>query len=479
MAVSIIGAGPAGLATAYQLTKTSTDVEVFEASSSPGGLAKTIELWGQKVDIGSHRFFSNDRRVNGLWLEVVGRDYRMIDRLSRILYRNHFFHYPLRPFDSLFKLGPVRAASCVASYFKEKIRPTIDDGTFQSWVTRRFGRQLFEIFFKSYSEKLWGIRCDELDSDFAAQRIKKLSLYEAIKNAILPKRGVKHKTLADRFAYPIGGTGMVYERMAAAVQQRGGSVHYKSPVRRVLVENSRATGIELTDGTRKHFDHVVSTMPITLLIERMDGVPNDIREMASLLSFRNTVLVYIHVDAKDLFPDNWIYVHSPDLRMGRISNFRNWVPELYGDKQTTILAVEYWCYDSDPLWGQDEDTTIAMVSDELRRTKLIGTARVLNGKVYPIKRCYPVYDRNYKERLRPVEEFLSGISDLSVIGRYGAFKYNNQDHSILMGILAAENIQCGEQKNNLWGINTDYDNYQESSVITETGLQDSYCAIGK
>ncbi len=264
---------------------------------------------------------------------------------------------------------------------------------------------------------------------------------------------------------------MVYERMAAAICHRGGCVHYKAPVKRVLVENSRAVGVELADGQERRYDHVVSTMPITLLIESMDGVPEDVRQNAKSLKFRNTILVYVHVDGKDLFPDNWLYVHSPELRTGRITNFRNWVPELYGDKETTILAMEYWCYDNDPLWTQSEAETIGMASDELRRTGLICSAKILGGKVYPIKRCYPVYERNYKSRLKPVEAFLSGINNLSAIGRYGAFKYNNQDHSLLMGLLAAENVLSGQRKHDLWEINTDYENYQEPSEITETGLQ--------
>jgi protoporphyrinogen oxidase len=322
-----------------------------------------------------------------------------------------------------------------------------------------FGRRLFEIFFKSYSEKLWGISCRELDSDFAAQRIKKFSLSEAIRSAFQPQGRKDHKTLVERFAYPIGGTGTVYERMAGAAMNRGGKVHYNTHVKRVLITASRAVGVELDDGHAHRFDHVVSTMPLTLLVEHMDDVPEEVRGHARSLRFRNTILVYLHVDAKDLFPDNWLYIHSPELQTGRITNFRNWVPELYGDEENTILAMEYWCYDDDAIWNQNEAVTIAMASEELRRTGLIGAARILDGKVYPIKRCYPVYDRNYKERLKPIEEYLSTIQNLSVIGRYGAFKYNNQDHSILMGLLAAENILSQQTKHNLWDINTDYDDY--------------------
>jgi protoporphyrinogen oxidase len=477
MAAAIIGAGPAGITAAYRLTKGNVPVHVFEASCSPGGLAKTIELWGQRVDIGPHRFFSNDRRVNQLWLEVVGRDYRMVERLTRILYRNRLFNYPLKPADVLTKLGPIQTTHCLASYVKQKLRPTQDDETFESWVTQRFGRKLFEMFFKSYSEKLWGISCRDLDADFAAQRINKFSLWEAIRSAFQPQGRKDHKTLVERFAYPTDGTGIVYQRMATAIAERGGQVHCNSIVRRVLVENFRAIGIELATGESKHFDHVVSTMPLTLLVESLDGVPEDIRSLSKSLRFRNTVLVYLHIDATNLFPDNWLYIHSPELKTGRITNFRNWAPELYGDKKTTILAMEYWCYDEDEIWNQDQAATISLASDELRRTGLIGDAKILDGKVYPIKRCYPVYDRGYKERLKSIQDYLSGIEGLSVIGRYGAFKYNNQDHSILMGILAAENILCGYKKNDLWKVNTDYETYQESSRVTETGLE-LECAAG-
>jgi protoporphyrinogen oxidase len=471
MQVGIIGAGPAGLTAAYELAKCTVAVEVFEASSSPGGLAKTIELWGQRVDTGPHRFFSRDRRVNQLWLEVVGRDYRMVERLTRILYDNRLFNYPLKPFEVVSKLGPVQTLYCIGSYLKEKVLPTQDYGTFENWVVRRFGRRLFEIFFKSYSEKLWGISCRDLDSDFAAQRIKKFSLSEAIRSAFQPQGRKDHKTLVERFAYPLDGTGMVYDRMSAEVINRGGQVRYRTPVKRVLVANSRTAGVELENGEAHRFDHVVSTMPLTLLVERMDGVPEHVREHARSLRFRNTILVYLHVDAEKLFPDNWLYIHSPELRTGRITNFRNWVPELYGDKKTTILAMEYWCYDEDPIWNQYEAVTISLAREELRRTGLIGSAKILDGKVHLIRRCYPVYDRNYKTRLKKIEAYLSTIQNLSVIGRYGAFKYNNQDHSILMGLLAADNICSQQAKHDLWEINTDYDEYQESSLITETGLE--------
>ena len=470
MKVAVIGAGPAGITAAYELAKAGVEVEVYEATSKVGGLAKTIDLWNQKVDLGPHRFFSSDNRVNELWLEVAGKEYEMVDRLTRIYYKKKFFFYPLKPFDALINLGLGQATLCLLSYLQERMSPTKQDGTFESWVVSRFGRRLFEIFFKTYSEKLWGISCTELDADFAAQRIKKLSLFEAIKNAVFGGKDNKHKTLVDQFAYPKGGTGMVYENMERYINAHGGKVHCSTPVNRVLTESGTVTALELADGTVKKYDHIISSMPISLLVTRLPEVPANVKQSAESLKFRNTILVYLNVHAIDLFPDNWLYVHSSDLQMGRLTNFRNWVPELYGKEKTSIMVLEYWCYDEDAMWTAKDEELIELAKKELRHTGLIKDADISDGYVYRIQRCYPVYETGYKEKLKPVEEYLSSVKGLSVIGRYGAFKYNNQDHSILMGLLAAENITKGT-KHNLWEINTDYDSYQESSVITKTGLQ--------
>lgn len=471
MRIAVIGAGAAGITAAYQLSKGGAEVDVFEVGDEVGGLARTIERWGQKVDLGPHRFFSNDPRVNRLWLEVVGRDYRMIDRQTRIYYRRRFFDYPLRASNALRNMGLGSAALCMASYFKEKIWPSFrpeNNETFESWVVSRFGRRLFQMFFQSYSEKLWGIPCDQLDADFAAQRIKKFSLGEAVKNALGLAKG-RHKTLVDQFAYPLDGTGIVYERMAEQVRKNGGRIHLNCPVRRLLHDDRRMRGLEFADGAWEPFDHVISTMPLTLMVKGMDGLPPTIESAIDQLRFRNTILVYLHVDGTDLFPDQWLYIHSPDLLMGRVTNFRNWVPELYGSARTTILALEYWANDDDALWKEDNADLIARAEREIRSTGLIGNAAVLDGDVFRIRRCYPVYARGYKELLRPVIAYLNSFAGLTVIGRYGAFKYNNQDHSILMGILAAENIlNC--RRHDLWAINTDYESYQESATITATGL---------
>lgn len=467
--VAVIGAGPAGITAAYELAKAGVHVEVYEAAPQVGGLAKTIDLWGQKVDLGPHRFFSNDTRINKVWLEVAGKDYHMVDRLTRIYYKKKFYFYPIKAGDALKKLGFFTAAGCFFSFVWQKIVPTKQDGTFENWVVSRFGRKLFNIFFKTYSEKLWGISCKELDADFAAQRIKKLSLWEALKNALGGGKKNKHKTLVDQFAFPTGGTGMIYERMKDFVVSKGGKVHLSTPVKRVLSANGRVTSVELENGQVAEYDHVVSSMPFTHLVTRLPETPQSILDLTKSLTYRNTVLVYLHVQGKDLFPDNWLYVHSTDLKMGRITNFRNWVPEILNGKDSTIVVLEYWCNDNDPEWADTNENWIELGKKELIQTGLIKNAPITEGYVYKIPKCYPVYSRGYKDKLKPVEEYLTTVNGLSVIGRYGAFKYNNQDHSILMGLLAAENITKGTN-HNLWEINTDYEDYQEQSTITEAGL---------
>ncbi len=459
--VAVIGAGPAGLTAAYQLAKAGVAVTVFEAGAAVGGMARTIPLWGQRVDLGPHRFFSNDPRVNGLWLEVVGDRYGMVDRLTRILYRRTMFRYPLQAANALAGLGPVEAVRCVMSYARARLWPEADQDTFESWVVNRFGRRLFGIFFESYSEKLWGIRCTDIDSEFATQRIRKFSLSEAIRAALLPSRGRAHRTLADAFAYPHGGTGAIYEEMARRVAALGSTVALNTPVAAVLPPSSPGArpALEFANGDTLAFDHVVSTMPITQLLARM-AAPGDLRMHAAKLRFRNTILVYLRVTGDRLFPDQWVYVHSPELATGRITNFRNWHPSLNQGQPDTILCLEFWCDETDPIWTGDDQALIRRAAADAYGSGLVPAGAVQAGHVLRVPKCYPVYATGYRRHLKPVQEFLAAQPGLSVIGRYGAFKYNNQDHSILMGILAAENIASGA-RHDLWAVNSD-DDYQEA-----------------
>lgn len=469
----MIGAGPAGMTAAYKLSEELGSklaaLHIYELSAQVGGLSKSIDLWDQRVDLGPHRFFSHDTKINEIWLEVVGKDYDIVNRQTRIYYKKRFFDYPIRALNALKGLGVIEAIRCMFSYLAERISPTKDTSTFEGWVTSRFGKRLFTIFFKTYSEKLWGISCTELDSDFAAQRIKKLSLFEAVKNALFQGKGNTHATLVDQFAYPNGGTGSVYEKMQKHISKRGGTVYLNTGVERVNTQEGSVRSLTLENGETREYDHIISTMPISILVERLPEVPADIVVQSKKLTFRNTILVYLRVDRPDLFTDQWLYVHDPAVEVGRVTNFRNWLPSIYGDSPSTILCLEYWCYFEDPLWNLEAEHLIENARKEIVRTGLVEEGAKMEGHVVRLPRCYPVYFKGYREVMKPVENYLNTVKNLHVIGRYGSYKYNNQDHSILMGLRVAENILDGA-RHDLWSINTDYEVYQESSVITKTGL---------
>ncbi len=382
--------------------------------------------------------------------------------MTRIYYKGQFFHYPLRPMDALSKLGLFEAFRCMLSFIKAQILPADSKagGTFEGWVVSRFGRRLFEIFFKTYSEKLWGISCRDLDSDFAAQRIKSLSLLGAVINALKQGRGNKHKTLVDQFLYPKSGSGAVYESMAQHIIASGGIIHSRTKVAKVQSLEKNRQKVVLEDGKTLEGDHVISTMPLTHLVAGLPNVPASVKEAAGALKFRNTVLVYLLIEGKDLFPDNWLYIHDPSLRLGRVTNFRNWVPSLYGQDDRTILCLEYWCNDEDPEWSFKKEDWQSLASQEIIKTGLIKGAKISECFVHHVKRCYPVYKTGYTKEVGQVAEYLKTLPGLTVIGRYGSFKYNNQDHSILMGLLAAQNI-AKNAGHDLWSINTDYESYQE------------------
>lgn len=433
-------------------------------------MAKTILLWDQLVDLGPHRFFSNDTRVNSIWLDVIGSEYTMVKRLTRIYYKKKFFDYPLKATNALQGLGIIEATRCLLSYGYIKLFPLKNDFTFESWVTNRFGKRLFEIFFKSYSEKLWGISCKDLDADFAAQRIKKFSLFEAIKSAFLRSNGPKHKTLVDEFAYPLLGAGEIYVKMAEKIKLLGGKILLNARVeslRYCIIKDEEMPSLKLLNGEEFMFSHVISTMPITILVENMNP-PEHVKKHLSELKFRNTILIFLKAKSKNPFPDQWIYVHSPDLKVGRITNFRNWTPSINQGKDDTILALEYWCYEEDSIFKENNDILVKMAIEEIYKTGLVIEGSIVEGHVVRVPRCYPVYSRGYQKHMEHIIDFLSNQPHLTCIGRYGSFKYNNQDHSILMGLLAAENIADGK-KHNLWKVNTDYE-YQESSKISATGL---------
>jgi protoporphyrinogen oxidase len=363
-------------------------------------------------------------------------------------------------------LGLLEAIHCVLSFCKVKIIRRKDESKFDNWVTNRFGRRLFEIFFKSYTEKLWGIDCSRLDADFAAQRIKKLSLYEAIKSALIGNRKNKHRTLVDEFAYPSLGAGHVYNKLAEKFMLSGGLLKLNSPIEKVEL-NGDSVLIATSDTAAIPYDHVISTMPLTLLVEKI-GAPQEILDFTQMLKFRNTILVYLKVTGPNPFPDQWIYVHAEDLQTGRITNFSNWTSTIKKGQTENIICLEYWCYDDESLWMEADSKLIELASSELYSTSLIQNGAIKDGYVRRVPKCYPVYSSGYRNFLEPVQTYLNGITRITPIGRYGSFKYNNQDHSLLMGLLAAQKL-LGQEKIDLWSINTDYE-YQESTRITATGL---------
>lgn len=463
--ILLIGAGPAGLTAALRLTQTGIyDVTLVEGDSTVGGMSKTISLWNFKVDLGPHRFFSFDPEVNAFWHEVVGNDYEVVRRLTRIYFNKKFFFYPLKILNVFQNLGLWETLLCTLSYAYAKVSPDSNESQFEGWVINRFGKRLYRFFFKSYSEKLWGISCRQLDSDFARQRIKKLSFFEAVRDSVQTRRLSKHKSLIDIFHYPLGGTGVLYQKMANEILKNGGKLQLDTKVSKIIIDSSRVSGVELSDGRLIQVDLVISTMPLTHLVSAIGNVPKEVINAASRLRFRNTILVYLLVDDDALFSDQWLYMHSEDIKTGRITNYRNWSPSLFKEEKNTVLSLEYWCFEEDPIWKMSDVDLINIAKNDLVKAELTKRKTILDGRIVRIPNCYPVYQAGFRENLEVIKDFVRDISGLTAIGRGGAFKYNNQDHSILMGLLAAKNV-AGAQLD-LWSINNDYE-YQEERPIKE------------
>ena len=462
--IAIIGAGPAGLTAGYQLIKKNFDVDIYEAQNFPGGMSASIDLWGNKVDLGPHRFFSSDINVNKFWLEIIENDYQMVSRKTRIYYQKKFFNYPLKPLNALGKLGILTSIQCLLSYLKTFFYKKKKIINFEQWVTLKFGKKLFQIFFKDYSEKLWGIPCTKLSADFAAQRIKKFSLGEAIK-AVFSKNKKKHKTLVDEFAYPNHGTGFFYNKLATKFTAMGGKVFYNTKIKKIVHTENQ---VELyLDNKKENYNYLISSMPIHNLVENLQP-SNEVRNSLNELQFRNTLLVYVKVDKKNLFDDQWLYINSKDIKSGRVTNFNNWGQNQ--NNEFTILCFEYWFDHKDEIWEKkDMESIQKLVSQDCEILGFFEKNKILEIKIIPINNCYPIYDISYKEHLKKIKLFLNKFENIFAIGRYGSFKYNNQDHSILMGLMVEKKI-TEDKEINLWDINTDYE-FQEQAIITQTGLQ--------
>ena len=464
----VIGAGPAGLAAAHELSVLGKSATVLEKDRQVGGIARTVVYRGYRFDIGGHRFFTRAAGIQELWQEVMGDDFLLRPRLSRIHYNDRFFHYPLKPMEALIGLGPIEALRILVSYLRARAFPIEDERSFEEWVVNRFGRRLFEIFFKTYTEKVWGRPCGEIGAEWAAQRIKNLDLVAAVRNALLGGRGNGEvvTTLIDRFHYPRLGPGMLWERWTERLGERGIEVRLGADVTRLHHTGGRVVVAETRseDGTARRLPgrHFISTMPVRELVHALEPAPPpEVIEAADRLQYRDYLTVVLIVDVEELFPDNWIYIHSPDVRVGRIQNFKNWSPEMVPDPSMTSLGLEYFVHEGDDLWSMPDDELISLGARETARLGLVDETRVRDGAVVRVRKAYPVYDDDYREALATIRGWLSTLENLQLVGRNGQHRYNNQDHSMLTGILAARNI-AGE-RHDIWSVNVE-EEYHEGGA---------------
>ncbi len=470
--VIIIGAGPAGLTAAYELTKADIPVVVLEADRVIGGIARTVDYKGYLFDIGGHRFYTKVTLVDRIWREVIGDDFLRRPRLSRIFFRGQFYRYPLDLWETVSKLGPIEAGRCVASWAKSAVSPIRPEDDLQSWVSNRFGRRLFRLFFETYTEKVWGMKCSEISSDWAAQRIRGLSLRSLVANALgLPRKSGKDgeiKTLIESFDYPRRGPGAMWDAMAALIERRGGRIAVDAAVERIEWEPGRVVAVH-AGGRRYEGDHFISSMPIRHLIERLDPpAPEWLADAVLHFNYRDFLTVALIVKQPDLFPDNWIYIHEPKVKVGRIQNFKNWSPEMVPDPETTCLGLEYFCFEGDDLWTSSDDELIRLARDEVAALGLAEADDIIDGAVVRMPKAYPVYNDTYQEGLALVRDFLATAPNLQCVGRNGMHQYNNQDHSMLTAVLAARNVM-GDQYD-LWAVNLDSDYGEEGAAIDERQL---------
>ena len=460
--VVIIGAGPAGLTAAYMLaTRYGIVSTILEADSVVGGISRTVERDGWRFDIGGHRFFTKVKEVEALWHEILpDEDFMVRTRKSRIYYKGKYYDYPLKASNALKNLGLWEAFLCVMSYLWARVHPPRDQGTLEGWIVSRFGWRLYKHFFKTYNEKLWGVPVNKLPADFAAQRIKNLSLFNAVVNALLPRRNQKNITsLIEEFQYPKLGPGMMWERCRELVEARGCQVIMNARVAGIRHENGRATTViaQGADGTRTEHpcDHVVSSMPISQLLKAMDPpAPKAVFAAADDLRYRDFITVALIVPEKYSFPDNWIYVHAKEVQVGRIQNFGSWSPYLVKEGRT-CLGLEFFVFEGDSTWTKPDAELIEQGKRELEILGLVEASKVETGYVVRMPKAYPFYDEHYKANVAKIVEWLNASApNVHPVGRNGMHRYNNQDHSMYTAMLTAENIATGT-RHDVWSVNVE------------------------
>jgi protoporphyrinogen oxidase len=468
----VIGAGPAGLTAALRLAERGVPPVIVEGDDVVGGISRTVVRDDWRFDIGGHRFFTKVPEVEQLWGDLLPGDELMRrPRLSRIYYDGKFFDYPLNPWNALSNLGAVESARCLLSYLWAHVRPGQDDDNFEGWVSSRFGSRLYRMFFKTYTEKVWGMPADEMPADWAAQRIKSLSLGGAVRNAIGWRAdGGQVTSLIEEFKYPQLGPGMMWEACRDRVTELGATLRFNSPVASVTHRAGSATAVTVTDGTVLPADAVVSSMPFGELILAMDPLPpEEVTTAAKSLRHRDFLTVALVVPEAAGFPDNWIYVHSPDVRLGRVQNFGSWSPWMVRPG-TTCLGLEYFVNEGDAVWSMSDEELIGFAAEELSTIGLLDPSVVERGYVVRVPKAYPVYDTGYQDHIATMRAWLEECApNVHPVGRNGMHRYNNQDHSMLTAMLAAENI-LDDTRHDLWAVNVDEEYHEEHSTEASNGL---------
>lgn len=477
--VAIIGAGPAGLTAAYLLTKAGRSVAVIERDPVyVGGISRTVEHEGFRFDIGGHRFFSKSKEVVDLWNEILPDDFIERPRMSRIFYGGKFYSYPLRAFEALGNLGLWTSTLCMASYAKAKLFPKKDVKSFEDWVVNQFGHKLYSIFFKTYTEKVWGMPCDEMSADWAAQRIKGLSLGKAVFDGLKrslglnkkPNDGMATKTLLETFRYPRKGPGMMWDAARDRVVEGGNRVLMDHALKALSFNDASGRWtVQATHGddlVTLNAAHVISSAPMRELAGRIQPLPATI-PAALDLHYRDFLTVALMIKSEDLFPDNWIYIHDPRVQVGRVQNFRSWSPEMVPDESIACVGLEYFCFEGDGLWAASDDELVALATRELALLGLADPATVTGGVVVRQEKAYPVYDETYRDNVDALRRELERrYPTLHLVGRNGMHRYNNQDHAMMTAMLTVRNIEAGERVYDIWNVNEDAE-YHESGTEGE------------
>jgi protoporphyrinogen oxidase len=488
--VFVIGAGPAGLTAAYCLTKEARSVIVIERDPVyVGGISRTVGYKGFLFDIGGHRFFSKSKEVVALWQEILPDDFIARPRLSRIYYNGKFFSYPLKAFEALVKLGVFTSAACMLSYAYAKLVPVAQARTFHQWVRNQFGERLFQIFFKTYTEKVWGMSCDEISADWAAQRIKGLDLATAVLNGLKrslrlgrsgkePNAGAGTvKTLIETFQYPRKGPGMMWEAAARKITAQGGRILMGRELAALEFDEARnlwRIEVAAENGERESYTarHVVSSAPLRELVERVKPVPISLLH-ARALRYRDFLTVALMVRKDELFPDNWIYIHDPSVKVGRVQNFRSWSPEMV-PAGMSCLGLEYFCFEGDGLWSAPDRDLIALAKKEVAKIGLVSPDEVIDACVVRQAKAYPVYDEQYRDNVAAIRlDLETSYPTLHMVGRNGMHRYNNQDHAMMTAMLTARNIVAGARLYDVWNVNEDAE-YHEAG---ESGVREALDSV--